>query len=154
MALNVVLIEPEIPQNTGNIARTCVVTGANLHIVKPMAFTIDEKRVKRAGLDYWDDLNLTMYENIEELYSKNPNGKFWYFSSKCSTNFNEAEYEDGCFLVFGKETAGLKKELLEKNADRCVRIPMINGQRCLNVSNAVCVGVYEALRQNNYYNFK
>ncbi len=154
MAVQVVLVEPEIPQNTGNIARTCVVTGSVLHIVGPMGFSLDEKHVRRAGLDYWKDLTLYTYESLEELYQKYPEGDFWYFSSKVQKNFDRAEYSKDCFLVFGKETAGLPKELLDKNADRCVRIPMQNGQRCLNLSNAACVGVYEALRQNGYFHMK
>ncbi len=154
MAVNVVLVEPEIPQNTGNIARTCVVTGSALHIVKPMGFSLSEKHLKRAGLDYWKDLRLYVYESMEELQKTFPDGEFWYFSSKVSRNFNEAVFSDECFLVFGKETAGLKKELLEENRDKCVRIPMIAEQRCLNLSNAACVGVYEALRQNRYFDFR
>ena len=154
MAIQVVLVEPEIPQNTGNIARTCVVTGSVLHIVGPMGFSLDEKHVRRAGLDYWKDLTLYTYECIEELYQKYPNGDFWYFSSKVPRSFHEADYSRDCFLVFGKEPAGLPKELLEQNESRSVRIPMRGGQRCLNLSNAVCVGVYEALRQNDYFSLK
>lgn len=154
MALNVVLVEPEIPQNTGNIARTCVVTGSALHLIKPMGFSLSEKHLKRAGLDYWKDLTLSVYESLDELYERYPEGDFWYFSSKVDRNFSEARFSPDCFLVFGKETAGLDRELLERNKDKCVRIPMLSGQRCLNLSNAACVGVYEALRQNRYFNFQ
>ncbi len=154
MAIHVVLLEPEIPQNTGNISRTCVVTGSILHIIGPMGFSLSEKHVKRAGLDYWQDLALHMYENLEEFYQKNPGAECWYFSSKTPRNFNEVSYNEDCYLIFGKETKGLPKELLDKNRDHAVRIPMQEGQRCLNLSNAVCVGVYEALRQNNYFCMK
>ena len=154
MAVNVVLLEPEIPQNTGNIARTCVVTGSVLHIIGPMGFSIDEKHVRRAGLDYWKDLDLRLYDNLDEFYLKNPDAQCWYFSSKVERDFNEANYSRDCFLMFGKETKGLPKELLDQHLDFSVRIPMREGQRCLNLSNAVCVGVYEALRQNNYFSVK
>ena len=154
MAIQVVLLEPEIPQNTGNISRTCVVTGSALHIIGPMGFSLDEKHVKRAGLDYWKDLELHMYESLDDFYKQNPEAECWYFSSKVSRNFNEASYGENCFLMFGKETAGLPKALLDKNKEHAVRIPMQNGQRCLNLSNAVCAGVYEALRQNDYFCMK
>ena len=151
MALNVVLVEPEIPQNTGNIARTCVVTGTTLHIIKPMGFSLEEKQIRRAGLDYWKDLKLKMYDTIDELWQKYPDGVFLYFTTKAKKRFNEAAYPQDCFLVFGKETAGLNRRILEQNIARCVRIPMQGEQRCLNLSNAVCVAVYEALRANNYF---
>jgi tRNA (cytidine/uridine-2'-O-)-methyltransferase len=154
VALNVVLVEPEIPQNTGNIARTCVVTSSALHIIKPMGFSLDEKHIRRAGLDYWKDLELRTYDSIDELWQKYPDGVFLYFTTKAQKRFNEADYPDGCFLVFGKETAGLEKRILEGNKDRCVRIPMHGDQRCLNLSNAVCVAVYEALRANGYFDLK
>ncbi len=154
MPVNVVLVEPEIPQNTGNIARTCVVTGSALHIVGKMGFSLDEKHVRRAGLDYWADLKLYMYDSLEELYQKYPQGDFWYFSSKVTQNFDQAAYSGDCFLVFGKETAGLPRELLLAHEQSAVRIPMQKEQRCLNLSNAVCVGVYEALRQNGYFHMK
>lgn len=150
MALNIVLIHPQIPQNTGNIARTCVVTGTALHIVKPMAFEITEKNVKRAGLDYWDDLNLTIYESEQEFFIKNNNKRKWFFSSKVRRFYSDAEFHDGDFLVFGSETAGLEKALLDANKDFCVKLPMIPQQRCLNLSNACCAGLYEALRQTGF----
>lgn len=150
MPVNIVLVEPEIPQNTGNISRTCAVTGSVLHIIKPMGFSIDEKHVKRAGLDYWKDLTLYTYESLEELYNRYPDDEYWYFSSKTQRRFDTVMYRESCFLVFGKETRGLPAALIEKNRDRAVRIPMKEGARCLNLSNAVCTGLYEALRQNGY----
>lgn len=151
MALNVVLIEPQIPQNTGNIARTCVVTGSVLHIVQPMGFALDEKRIRRAGLDYWVDLKLRLYENEEEFFREHKNGEFWFFTTKTSRNHDKAKFKDGCFLIFGSETSGLGPDIINSNEQRCVRIPMVAEQRCLNLSNAVSIGVYEALRQNDYF---
>lgn len=151
MALNVVLVEPEIPQNTGNIARTCVVTGTTLHIIKPMGFSLDEKHIRRAGLDYWKDLKLKMYDTIDELWQEYPDGVFLYFTTRAQKRFDAADYPDGCFLVFGKETAGLNIRILEQNKEQCVRIPMRGDQRCLNLSNAVCVAVYQALSANRYF---
>ncbi len=148
--LNIVLVEPEIPQNTGNIARTCAATGARLHIVKPMGFTIDDKKLKRAGLDYWYLLDLTYYENLDDFFEKNKDGKFFYFTTKGRKTHSDAVYTDKSFLVFGKETKGLPEELLLKHPEDCVRIPMINDARSLNLSNSVAIGVYEALRQMNY----
>lgn len=154
MAINIVLVEPRIPQNTGNIARTCVVTGSVLHIVKPMGFALDEKHIKRAGLDYWKDLQLCLYESIDEFFEQHKQADFWFFSSKVKQNFDEAKLRDGCFLIFGNEVKGLDKELLAQHEEHCIRIPMVEGQRCLNLSNAVCVGVYEALRQNSYFRMR
>lgn len=154
MSLNVVLLEPEIPQNTGNISRTCVVTNSALHIIKPMGFSLDEKHIRRAGLDYWPYLKLYMYDSIEELWEKYPDGDFFYFTTKAKKRFDAAVYTDDSFLVFGKETAGLPARILEKNREKCVRIPMFESHRCLNLSNAVCVAVYEALRANDYFDLK
>ena len=148
--LNIVLVEPEIPQNTGNIARTCAATGARLHIVKPMGFAIDDKKLKRAGLDYWYLLDLTYYENIDQFFEKNPDGEFFFFTTKARKAHSDVAYPDKAFLVFGKETKGLPEELLLKHPDSCVRIPMINDARSLNLSNSVAIGVYEALRQQGY----
>lgn len=145
--LNVVLVEPEIPQNTGNIARTCAATGARLHIVRPMGFTIDDKKLKRAGLDYWHLLDMTYYDNIEDFLNKNAGGSFFFFTTKAQHTYAEKEYPDNCFLIFGKETAGLPEELLLQYPDSCVRLPMKGEARSLNLSNTVCVAVYEALRQ-------
>lgn len=146
--LNIVLVEPEIPQNTGNISRTCAATGARLHLVGPMGFTIDDKKLKRAGLDYWHLLDITYYDSLEEFFAKN-SGPFFYFSTKASRIYTQIEYPDGAYLVFGKETRGLPETLLHDHPEACVRLPMIDNDaaRSLNLSNTVAVGVYEVLRQ-------
>lgn len=148
--LSIVLVEPEIPQNTGNIARTCAATGARLHIVKPMSFTIDDKKLKRAGLDYWYLLDLTYYENLDDFFEKNKDGNFYFFTTKARQTHCDVNYPDKAYLVFGKETKGLPEELLLKHPESCVRIPMINDARSLNLSNSVAIGVYEALRQMGF----
>lgn len=148
--LNIVLVEPEIPQNTGNIARTCAATGAKLHLVRPMGFEVDDKKLKRAGLDYWYLLDITYYENLSDFYSKHPEGKFFYFTTKAQKRHSDVEYPDNAYLVFGKETKGLPEELLLKNKESCVRIPMIDDARSLNLSNSVAIAVYETLRQWDY----
>jgi len=150
--LNIVLVEPQIPQNTGNIARTCAATGSRLHLVEPMGFKVDDAKLKRAGLDYWHLLDITYYDSIDDFFEKNKSGEFFYFSTKARHIHSDVSYPDGCYLVFGKETAGLPEELLKSNPDRCVRLPMINDSsaRSLNLSNSVAVGVYEVLRQWNY----
>ena len=148
--LNIVMVEPEIPQNTGNVARTCAATGARLHLVGPMGFAIDDKKLKRAGLDYWHLLDITYYRNLQEFFEKNKEGKFYYFSTKAPRRHTDVAYPDGCYLVFGKETAGLPEKLLFENPDTTVRIPMIGDARSLNLSNAVAIGVYETLRQWDY----
>ncbi|MBO5927564.1 MAG: tRNA (uridine(34)/cytosine(34)/5-carboxymethylaminomethyluridine(34)-2'-O)-methyltransferase TrmL [Clostridia bacterium] len=151
MALNVVLVEPEIPQNAGNISRTCAVTGSILHMVRPLGFEVSDKHLKRAGLDYWHFLEIHYYDSIEEVMDKFYNGSnFWFFSTKAENVHSDVSYKDGDFLVFGKETKGLPESLLEKYYSRCVRLPMMDETRSLNLSNSVCVGVYEALRQLNY----
>lgn len=147
--LNIVLVEPEIPQNTGNIARTCAATGARLHLVRPLGFSISERAVKRAGLDYWDLLDITVYDNINDFFSRT-NGSYYYFSTKARHIHSDIKYPDGAYLLFGKETAGLPEQLLHDNPDTTVRIPMINEARSLNLSNSVAVAVYETLRQWNY----
>ena len=155
MALNVVLVEPEIPQNAGNIARTCAVTGAKLHLVRPVGFEVSDKYLKRAGLDYWHLVDIIYYDSIEEVMDKFYNGKnFWFFSTKSKKTHSDVQIKDGDFLVFGKETKGLPEPLLEAHYDECVRIPMMNDTRSLNLSNSVCVGVYEGLRQLGYPNMK
>jgi tRNA (cytidine/uridine-2'-O-)-methyltransferase len=148
--LNIVLIEPEIPQNTGNIARTCAATGAKLHLVEPMGFRVDDKKLKRAGLDYWYLLDITYYSSIYDFFGKHPDGTFFYFSTKAKQKYTDVSYPDSVFLVFGKETAGLPEKLLHDNPDTTVRIPMISDARSLNLSNAAAVGVYEVLRQWNF----
>ena len=147
---NIVLVEPEIPQNTGNIARTCAATGCDLHLVKPLGFEISDKYLKRAGLDYWHLVHVHIYENLDELFAKYPNGRFYYFTTKARKRHSDAEYKAGDFLVFGKETKGLDEELLLSHPDECVRIPMIGEARSLNLTNAAAVAVYEALRQNDF----
>ena len=149
---NIVLVEPEIPQNTGNIARTCAVTGARLHIVGPMGFSLDEKHLKRAGLDYWDKLNISIYKDLYDFYNKNPNAECYYFSTKAEKKYTDVAYPDGAFLFFGKETKGLPESIIYGNPERAVRIPMGNGLRSLNLSNSVAIAVYEALRQKDFAN--
>ncbi len=144
--LNIVMVEPQIPQNTGNVARTCAATGARLHLVGPMGFKIDDAKLKRAGLDYWHLLDITYYDSLEDFFAKN-NGEFFYFSTKARHVYSDVKYPDNAYLFFGKETAGLPEELLRDNPDRCVRIPMISEARSLNLSNSIAIGVYETLRQ-------
>lgn len=150
--LNLVLIEPEIPQNTGNIARTCAATGAQLHLVGPMGFAIDDKKLKRAGLDYWHLLNITMYETLQEFFAKNPQAEQngFFFSTKAKYAHSQVHYPNNCYLFFGKETAGLPESLLHRHPETTVRIPMREQARSLNLSNAVAIAVYETLRQWNY----
>ncbi|MEG2054214.1 MAG: tRNA (cytidine(34)-2'-O)-methyltransferase [Oscillospiraceae bacterium] len=144
--MHIVLVNPEIPQNTGNIARTCAVTGARLHLVKPLGFEIDDKQLKHAGLDYWHFLDITYYENLEDFFART-SGTYHYFSTKAPHTYSNASYEDGCYLVFGREDAGLPEKLLYENEKSCVRIPMMASVRSLNLSNSVAIGVYEVLRQ-------
>jgi len=151
--LNIVLVEPEIPQNTGNIARTCAATGARLHLVGPLGFKIDDKKLKRAGLDYWWMLDITHYEGLDDFFAGN-SGPFYYFSTKAKHVYSEISYPDGCYLVFGRETAGLPEELLLKNPETTVRLPMLEKARSLNLSNSVAVGAYEVLRQWDFPDLK
>ena len=145
--LNIVLVEPQIPQNTGNIARTCAATGSNLHIIKPMGFEIDDKKLKRASLDYWHLLNITYYENLDEFFSKNE-GNYFYFTTKGRNIYSDVSYpKENTYIFFGREDAGLNENLLVNNKDRCVRVPMINDARSLNLSNTVALAAYEVLRQ-------
>ena len=148
--INIVLIEPQIHANTGNIARTCAVTGASLHLVKPLGFSIDDRHLRRAGLDYWDKLSITYYENTGEFFEKNAGEQMYFFSAKGKRSFAEISYPDRVFIVFGKEDTGLPDELIEKNTDRTLRIPMRPGVRCLNLSNSAAIAVYEILRQDGY----
>ena len=144
--LNIVLVEPQIPQNTGNIARTCAATGARLHLVGPMGFQIDDKKLKRAGLDYWHLLDITYYDSLEDFFKKNQ-GQFYYFTTKGQNRYSDIAYPEDAYIVFGREDAGLPEELLFQHLDRCVRLPMIPGARSLNLSNTVAIAVYEVLRQ-------
>ena len=148
--INIVLHEPEIPQNTGNIARTCAATGAALHIIKPMGFTIDDKKLKRAGLDYWDKLDITYYENLEDFFSQNPQAIPYYFTTKATKAYTEVTYPQNSYIMFGKESRGLPEELLFANREHCVRIPMRDTLRSLNLSNSVAIAVYEILRQDQF----
>ena len=147
MTLNIVLVEPQIPQNTGNVARTCAATGARLHLVGPMAFKIDDKKLKRAGLDYWHLLDITYYKDIDEFFEKNTDGDFYYYTTKAPRIYTEPEYKNNTYLIFGSETKGLDEEILYKNPERCVRLPMLPDARSMNLSNAVAIGAFEALRQ-------
>ncbi len=154
MSINIVLIEPEIPQNTGNIARSCAVTGASLHLVRPLGFSVDDKHLKRAGLDYWDLLDIHYYDSFEELLENKNKDKFFYATTKGGNNYCDMEFQDDCYLVFGKETAGISVDILNKNKERCMRIPMINNRaaRSLNLANSVSIILYEALRQIGFQN--
>ncbi len=152
--LNIVLVEPEIPQNCGNIARTCAATGCTLHLIRPLGFDISEKAVRRAGLDYWSQVDVRDYENLEDFFSKNQVDQMWCLSTKAPRSYCEAEYQDGCYLFFGKETKGLPEEFLETHRESCVRIPMRENIRSLNLSNAVAITVFEALRQLEFPNLQ
>ena len=147
---NIVLFEPEIPQNTGNISRTCACTGAAIHIIKPMGFEITDKHLKRAGLDYWDKLKLTYYENLDEFFDRTKGGRYFYLSKKASKRYTDVAFKDGDFLVFGKETKGLPEHVVFDNPDTALRIPMAKDLRSLNLSNTVALVLYEALRQNGF----
>ncbi len=150
MDINIVLVEPEIPQNTGNIARTCAATGAALHLVKPLGFAIDSAKLKRAGLDYWDKLNITYYDSLADFIAKNGSESMYFFTTKAKHSYTDVTYPERVFLVFGKETRGLPEELLAQHPEECVRLPMRDGLRSLNLSNTVAVAVYEALRQHSF----
>ena len=152
--IGIVLLEPEIPQNTGNIARTCAATGASLHLIEPMGFTVTDAKLKRAGLDYWDKLDITYYKNIEDFYNKTAGGEYFYFSTKAPRVYTEISYPDNCYLIFGKETAGIPESILKQNLDRCVRIPMRETLRSLNLSNSAAIAVYEVLRQREFGNLE
>lgn len=148
--LNIVLVEPQIPQNTGNISRTCAVTGATLHLVKPYGFEISDKQLKRAGLDYWDKLTIFEYESLQDFLQKNKDAKMFFFTTKGRSTHSEVSYPDNAFIVFGREDKGLPESLLYNNPDSCVRIPMRNDLRSLNLSNSVAIATYEVLRQWDY----
>ena len=148
--LHIVLVEPEIPQNCGNIARTCAATGCCLHLIRPLGFDISDKAVKRAGLDYWHLVNVCDYENLDDFFQKNDVRRMWCLSTKAPRSYVEAAFEDGDFLFFGKETKGLPEDFLEAHRDSCIRIPMRSEARSLNLSNAVAITVFEALRQMDF----
>ena len=152
MSINVVLVEPEIPQNTGNIIRTCAATGATLHLVKPLGFSLEDKYLKRSGLDYWDIANIQYYDSFEEVVEKNPTGTFFYATTKVDQAHSDVKYVDNSFIVFGKETKGLPESLIKSNLETCIRIPMLNLEKATldRVFNSVAIVVYEALRQLDY----
>ena len=150
--LNIVLVEPEIPQNCGNIARTCAATGARLHLIRPLGFDISDKAVKRAGLDYWHLVEVFDYENLADFFARNHVKQMWCLSTKAPRCYTEAEFSDECYLFFGKETKGLPEDFLEAHRSKCIRIPMRPEARSLNLSNSVAITVFEALRQLNYPN--
>ena len=148
--LNIVLVEPEIPQNTGNIARTCAATRSRLHLVRPLGFDISERAVKRAGLEYWPMVDLKVYDSLDHFFSINPEPDLWLATTKAPQDYTQAQYREGCWLMFGKETAGLPEELRMRWYGRCVRIPMRPDARSLNLANSVAVLTYEALRQQGF----
>lgn len=148
--MNIVLLEPEIPANTGNIGRTCVATDTKLHLIEPIGFRLNEKQIKRAGLDYWNDLNLFVYDNYEDFLEKNNYPKIYMATTKATNAYTHVRYEPDCFIMFGKESAGIPEELMLANKENCIRIPMIGDVRSLNLGNSVAVVLYEALRQNNF----
>ncbi|MCR5665979.1 MAG: tRNA (cytidine(34)-2'-O)-methyltransferase [Eubacterium sp.] len=148
--LNIVLFEPEIPANTGNIGRTCVATNTRLHLIEPLGFQLTEKAIKRAGMDYWAELDVTRYINYQDFLDKNPNAKIYFATTKAKHVYSDVQYEPDCYLMFGKESAGIPEEILMEHPEECVRIPMQGETRSLNLSNSVAVMLYEALRQNGF----
>ncbi len=152
--INIVLLEPEIPANTGNIGRTCVATGTRLHLIEPLGFSLSEKALKRAGMDYWPELDVTTYVDYEDFLARNPGAQIFFATTKGRHIYSDASYPDGCYIMFGKESAGIPEEILKAHPDTCVRIPMIGETRSLNLSNSVAVVLYEALRQQGFAHMK
>ncbi len=152
--LNIVLLEPEIPANTGNIGRTCVATDTRLHLIEPLGFSLSEKALKRAGMDYWGQLDVTTYVNYEDFLQKNPKAKIYYATTKGRHVYSDVQYEEDCYIMFGKESAGIPEEILKDHPNECVRIPMIGETRSLNLSNSVAIVLYEALRQHDFSHMK
>lgn len=150
MANNIVLFEPEIPQNTGNIGRTCVATGTRLHLIEPLGFRLDEKSLKRAGMDYWKELDVTTYVNFQDFLDKNPGAKIYMASTKALNLYSDVKYEDNCYIMFGKESGGIPEEILYNHREDAIRIPMNENIRSLNLANSVAIVLYEALRQQNF----
>lgn len=148
--MNIVLLEPEMPANTGNIGRTCVATNSRLHLIEPLGFKLNEKMLKRAGLDYWDKLDVTVYSDYQDFLDKNPGAKIYMATTKAHKVYTEPEYEPDCYIMFGKESAGIPEEILLDNQENCMRIPMWGDIRSLNLSNSVSIVLYEALRQNGF----
>ena len=154
MELNIVLLEPEIPQNTGNIVRTCAATGAKLHLIKPLGFSLEDRYLKRAGLDYWPMTEISIYENLTDFYAKNGSSDCYYVSAKGLNNYCRMQYPDRCFVFFGRESCGLPEDLLYANREHCIRIPMLPGTRSLNLSNSVAIVVYDILRRSDFPNLQ
>ena len=152
--INIVLHEPEMPANTGNIGRTCVATGARLHLIEPLGFRINDKMIKRAGMDYWDKLDVTVYSDFQDFLDRNPGAKIYMATTKAPKTYTDVEYEPDCYIMFGKESAGIPEEILLENKETCVRIPMLDHIRSLNLSNSVAIVLYEALRQNGFSHFQ
>lgn len=152
--MNIILHQPEIPANTGNIGRTCVAAGAGLHLIEPLGFKLNEKSIKRAGMDYWEHLDVTRYVNFDEFREKNPNAKIWMATTKAKHIYTEVEYAPDDFIMFGKESAGIPEEILVDYEETCIRIPMLEQIRSLNLSNSVAIVLYEALRQNQFSNMQ
>lgn len=148
--MNVVLLEPEMPANTGNIGRTCVATNTKLHLIEPLGFKLNEKMIRRAGLDYWDKLDVTVYSDFQDFLDRNPDARIYMATTKAQKAYTDVEYDPDCYLMFGKESAGIPEEILLDNQENCVRIPMWGDIRSLNLSNSVSVILYEALRQNGF----
>ena len=148
--INIVLLEPEIPANTGNIGRTCVATGTRLHLIEPLGFRLDEKSLKRAGMDYWNDIDVTTYIDYEDFLEKNPDAKIYMATTKAPKVYTDVKFEDDCYIMFGKESAGIPEEILVNHKEECIRIPMIGDIRSLNLGNSVAIVLYEALRQNGF----
>lgn len=154
MALNIVLYEPEMPANTGNIGRTCVATGTKLHLIEPLGFMLNDKMIKRAGMDYWDDLDVTRYDDWNDFLEKNPDAKIYMATTKGQHVYTDVEYEEDCFIMFGKESGGIPEEILVEHPNECIRVPMKDEIRSLNLSNSVAIVLYEALRQNDFFDMK
>ena len=148
--LNIVLLEPEIPANTGNIGRTCVASGTRLHLIEPLGFSLSEKALKRAGMDYWKDLDVTTYIDYQDFLDRNPGSKIYMATTKARKIYTEVSYEDDCYIMFGKESAGIPEEILVQNQENCIRIPMMEKIRSLNLGNSAAIVLYEALRQNGF----
>ncbi len=152
--MNIVLFQPEIPANTGNIGRTCVATGTKLHLIEPLGFLLNDKTIKRAGMDYWEHLDVTRYMNYAEFLEKNPNAKIFMATTKAKQVYTEVAYDDDCYIMFGKESAGIPEEILVDNEENCIRIPMLDQIRSLNLSNSVAIVLYEALRQTQFHDMQ
>ena len=148
--MNIVLLEPEIPQNTGNIGRTCCATGTRLHLIEPMGFRINEKSLKRAGMDYWENLDVTIYDSYRDFVEKNPGAKIWFATTKAPKRYTDVKFSDNDFIMFGKESAGIPEEILVENKENCIRIPINPDIRSLNLANSAAIVLYEALRQNDF----